>query len=613
MATEKKVVFSAQNNVSQTARQIYNEADAAAKKQSASLKEQNSLIAAQIKLLEKKAQLEAASGASSVKSMFKEANNMASGQGQQSARIAARQAESSLNQKTAEGAEIITILKAIHSEERKSNSTAEKTEKSSQKKAISSEEQYQAMRSLARQEVKENRSGVKGKIAAAEKDDYAGMDPRSAEKLMYQKQLMGDDKKSSGVFGQVFAGTLVAGIVQQIASTISNLSGAGNGDQAFNQLLGIVPVAGHPTAAIMERSREQQYQVQTKSLELSARTGRGTGIGIGKNPNTSLGYSTLESLGISSGLIGAAGNANGANQTGGAMLLNRGMGLPIDVLTQIVKDQRLVSKSSDVTKIVADVIKANPELRNDQTKSAEILGQTSQLINDIASKAEGVTNGSSIGIVGALRSVGGNLGNQNSGALMSQINGSLSNPGNDFQKSLNFGALNTLHPGKSYWQLREEQEKGLGAKGLIGARLRQMEAMGGGGENLIGQISTAFFGGQNVGTSRKIAEAYKKNPNMFDNYHGNSNEDLAKFVDDLNGKAKKNTSGQDVSKAIIDEGFLKGPIEGMTEILKQTKDSAERIGKEIIEAILNPKQTPEEKAKWESAAGRKELMSTHTK
>ncbi len=232
--------------------------------------------------------------------------------------------------------------------------------------------------------------------------------------------------------------------------------------------------------------------------------------------------------------------------------------------------------------IASDVLAANPELRRDQTKFAEILQQTSQLTNQLAGQSENVDPRKSAGIVGALRSIGGSFSDSNLGQQrMMSINNSLTSPGTDYQKSRAFGVLSGINPGASYFQLGEMQEKGIGQKGYLSGILKQFERESGGGENMM------MMSKQNLGlgnsTSRKLVEAYQKNPKIFDDFSG-TNEDLEKTLG-LSGRAESNTSKRDREKAEIDNAFSMSATAGTLKVASLTFESAVDEFKAIIGSL----------------------------
>lgn len=579
--SEKKVIFSGiDSGASSTAHKIYSGIIADAQKYTNTIKEQNSYIKEQIKALEKKADVEAANLRLATNSLIK-ANKLAPGLEQQNARINAKRSinESKIN--FDEDIKALELLRGIYNESRKQTTASEKAEKSQQKKSITSEEQYSAMKSLARQEVKENLSGVKSKIKLAEKNDYSGLDPRTAEKLMYQKQIVGEDKKSSSTFGAVFAGTLAAGIVQQVASAMSKIVGATSGEQAVNSLLGSIPILGGAIGGGADRTFQEQLAIQTKELELTGRTGKSI---KGLSNKSNIGFSTRESLSTTEGLITASGKSSGADSTSNALTLQRGLGLSPETISQILRDIRITRSSADIMQIVSDVLKANPELRKDQTKFSEILQQTSQLTSQLASQSENVDPRKNAGLVGALRSIGGSFADNVLGPQrMMSINSSLTSPGTEFQKARSFGVLSGQNPGMSYFQMLEAQEKGIGSKGYLGGTLKQLRRETGGGENFM--LSAMQNLNLPASTSRKLVAAFERNPKMFDSFSGGS-EDIEKVLG-LSKRAETVTSTRDKQKAEIDNAFAISAYTGDIKVASMTMKVGAGMFKGAVDSFSN--------------------------
>lgn len=578
MSSEKKIIFSAQDGVSQKAQQIYNNILSNAKKYSDSLKEQNGYINSQIKALEKKAKIEEKES----KRNFEEQSALYSAAKTTAEREKYAGRTSSIRKSMEENPAILELLKSIYQEEKKTSLAAEKAEKTQQRTRVSSEDQYKAVQSLARQEFRENRQGVIAKIKAAEKSGYEGMDPYTAQKLMFQKTLLGDDKKTGSTFGAVFAGTLAAGIATQIISALSKITNATSGEQGVNTLLGGIPLVGGLLGGASGRTFEEQLAIQTKELELGAKTGSNV---KGLSDKTNLGYSTRETLGMIESLISASGSSKGAGSAGNALTLQRGLGLSQDVITQIVKDLRTTRSSADIMQIASDVLAANPELRKDQTKFAEILQQTSQLTNQLASQTEKSDPRRNAGLVGALRSIGGSFADPVLGVQrMMSINQALTSPGTDYQKSRSFGVLSGANPGASYFQMLEAQEKGVGSKGYLGGLLKQLRRETGGGENFMLGVNQNL--GLGASTSRKLVEAFEKNPKMFDNLALGGKDGIEKVLG-ISGRAEAATSQRDKEKAEIDNAFSMSATAGTLKVASLTFEAAVDMFKETVVSINN--------------------------
>jgi hypothetical protein len=571
MSTDKKVVFSAQDNVSQKASQMYNNILANARKYTDTLKEQTNYINQQLKALEKKAQLEAKTGGGILQEqeqLFRSARSKGE-QDKYRSRI------DETKRGISESGAVVEALRGLLAEAKKQSSITEKAEKEQTKKIRQAQDQYQAKKSLWSQEVRYDKKGVKSRVSAAEKEGYDGMDPQQAEKLMYQKTLLGNGggEKEKGIFGQVFAGTLAAGIVQKIASAMGTIISAKSGEEGINSLLGSVPLIGGVLGSGSQKTFEEQYGIQTGMNKLRGMTGN---MGMKIGGNNELGYSTRENVEAAGGFISAAGNKGGYEKYGSqARTLERGLGLDTQTITQIVKDVRTSRSTADITQIASDIIRANPELRKDQTKFAEILNQTSQLTNQLASQTENVNQTQNAGVVGALRSIGGSfsdpvLGGKN----MMSINQALTSPGNDFQKARSLSVLSSIKPGASYFQTLEAQEKGLGQKGYLEGTLKQLEKETGGGENLMLAVQQNL--GLNYSTARKVVEARAKNPSMFTDFAGGPDDIVKKLG--LTDKAKELTSSRDKQSAEISDAYAISAAAGDMKIAALTfKAGAEMI------------------------------------
>lgn len=570
-STEKKVIFTGQDGgASQTAKRISESILADARKQTESLKQQNALINEQVKALERKARASAEFLARPVREgQFRNESERE--------RYGSRfeQAKKSFTEST----ELLSVLKDILASQKRQVYETEKAEKDRTKRFRSAEDRHQSLQSLARQELREDRPGVLSRVRKGERSNFAGMQPEQAEKLMYQRSLMGQDKQTQSVFLGTLAGNLAAGLIQQMFRALSSVASARSGEEGVVSLLGAIPVVGGTAATVAERARSEQYSVQTRQFGLRALTGRG----ITGSPNVGLGFSTAESFEMMRPLVEASGSGrNAGTMTNQAQFLQRGLGLSTATITQMVKDIRVSRSGADMVQIINDVLHSNPDLRRDQTKLSEVLSQSSQLTTQLASQTENLDLRKNIGIVGALRSIGGSFADPNLGvARMMSINQSLSAPTTDFQRARNFSALSSLSPGASYFQLLEMQEKGIGQQGFLPGVLNRLKRETGGGENFMLAASTNL--GLPASTTRKLVAAFERNPKMFDAFTGGTG-DLAKMLETRAGAL---VSERDVSKAKIDEAFSKSGAEGLLMTASETIKEASELLKAIPQAIGN--------------------------
>jgi hypothetical protein len=577
MSSEKKVIFSAQDNVSQKAKQIYSEILSGAKKYSDTLREQTGYINAQIKALEKKAKLESKQG----EKIFQEQGELYWTSKNPAEKERYAQNSKRIRSELTDSAAVLDFLKKIHEEAKKQTTASAKAE---------AEQRHEYQSSVERDKEQgfswvsggKGRS-TKGSDSPPESHDYKDREECCCNCCCCENEGGSGDgkgKKDKSVTGEVFLGTLLGNVVSQVIKSLSQLTGAQSGEEGVNTLLGGIPLVGGLLSGSSGRNFEEQLAIQTKELELGAKTG---GEIRGLTNKTNLGYSTRESLSMIEGLITSAGNRSGANQAGNALTMQRGLGLSQDVITQIVKDLRTTRSSADIMQIASDVLAANPELRKDQTKFAEILQQTSQLTNQLANQTENVDPRANAGIVGALRSIGGSFSNpEQAAARMMSINQSLTSPGTDYQKSRGFGVLSGINPGGSYFQMLEEQEKGIGSKGYLGGILKQLRRETGGGEQLMLGVNQNL--GLGASTSRKLVEAFEKNPEMFDKLAVGGKGDLEKVLG-ISGRAESATSQRDREKAETDNAFSISASAGMWKVSTLTFESAVSEFKTIVKSL----------------------------
>lgn len=564
MADEKKVIFTGVDNVTAKANQIYSGILAAAQKQTTTIKEQNNFISQQLKLLEQKQKLESKSNSDSLEDLKKRKEALPPGMERYRAEQAVRTKGQELGKKETEDSKIVALLKELVATQKKDTSIAEKIEretiKENQRKA-----KYEDLRG-ARTEARANPKLIRQRYAAAEAGGYEGMSASQVERLQYQNKVIGDDKTKSSTFKDMFLALMANDAVRNVSHAIVS---SPTGEQAINSLLGAIPFVGGLFGGASKRTFEEQVAVGIGNKRLGAMSGRD----IANGGNTALGFSSRESLGLQEGLMLAAGSSGklGAN-TGSAQSLMKGMGLSEQALVQIVKDVRTTRSDADMVGIVSRVLKVNPDLKDDQTKTAEILSNLSSATNTIASRTENLDQGKLIDVMGRLRSVGGTFADPSLGLRnVMNMDQSLSNPSSDFQRARSFSVLNQMNPGASYLQTMIMQEKGLGQQGFLSNMLKQLKRETGGGENFALSIMNNL--GLGAGTSNKLAQAFSKNPKLLDSFTGTMNED--KINEIISGKrAEEHTAKRDREAAEASEAFLKGGGAGVNNMINQTLNDA---------------------------------------
>jgi hypothetical protein len=194
------------------------------------------------------------------------------------------------------------------------------------------------------------------------------------------------------------------------------------------------------------------------------------------------------------------------------------------------------------------------------------------MINTIAQNTENVNAKQVNNVMGALRGIGGTFADPNLGLKnMNSINTALTNPSNDYQKARSFGVLASMNPGGSYFQTLEAQEQGISKKGYLSGVLKQLKSETGGGENFALSAMQNF--GLGAGTSRKLTEAYSKNPSMFSNFTGQMDDaSINKFLG--GGRSESLVTDREKDKTKAEEADRLGIAAGLIEKAGQSFTAA---------------------------------------
>jgi hypothetical protein len=606
MSDEKKIVFSADDKVSGKAKQIFTGILNDAQKYTTSIKEQNSFIQQQIKLLEKKAQAEKQAGEGILKRTQQTLSRTAPGLEQQQELSKYRAYQTQYKTESKNNEQILGVLKQLLNESKKENNTTERTEKEQER-----EDERKAKYELQRRwrvEAKSDKEAVRDRISKAEEEGYGTMDSVDIEKLHYQKNILGKEKPDESTFRTIVGAmmttaaisTVMGGVKQFIASPtgtqgLANItSGVGQGVMGMGIKSGNAYVAAAGgvidlLSSLLGGSVEARHALQPGYNRMGAKSGGNIGIG----GNVELGYTSLQAQQLQEGLLNAGGSAaNVETNTGQAQTLQRGLGLDQSVLIQAVMAARTIGSSTDLVSIVSKVLKYNPDLVKDQTKTQEILQGQLILTNQLAQQTEKVNQGQVAGVFGALRSVGGSF--LNNPELMARnaasINQSLANPTTDYQRARSFGVLSKMSPGSSYLQLLEAQEKGISQQGYLGSYAKQLLKETGGGDNFALSLKQNL-GLSSYSTAELFAKDFQAHPEKYTSFKG-SEADIAKMVGV--DRAKQYTPEQEQIKARTDEqaltgamGNLAGQFNKLTSVVQANTVSTNNLEKAISSKYEN--------------------------
>ena len=608
MSLDKKITFSGVDNFSSTfqkfnqeQKKVYSTLVEEARKQAGSSKDQLAFMQQYVRELEKAEKIE--KRRQDIQNKFEYQKSMRGAKNAEersniSSKYQANQAEGQIA--GLDFSELVNNLKTL-AEESKKQTKAQEDQRKTQG------EKEESRLSLWAQEVKDNKKGVEANIAAAKAGrigklfggkDFDNVSEEQKDKLRYQQQLLRSDPNQGGgkesIFGSILKAEAVKELFNTVKSTATSVSGAQDENFLVGKLagaitkvsgsllaagagavVGAIPFIGGAGSSItaggiagsailgdvvqgnVERNLEERKKRDIAGNQLISTTGKG-GFSASQ-----YGLATYQTAEIAKQVaISYGSSANLQQRTINSLAVEKAYGLDRGTINQQNQNARITGVDSikNIATVVATLQGRGEFKGGDYSKLSEILQQQSSFIQNQSKILERPNANAATGIMAAFRSIGGSFGDTRSGERISTINSALANPSNDFQKARNFGILNKLNPGASYFQLKEMQEKGLEQKGFLGETLKQLQReVGGDPENLM--IATQQRLGLSSSSTRKLVESFQKDPNIFNNMGIAGANKVAGIEDEI--KNKRNfTTAVEQSSAEIADAYASGALEG---------------------------------------------------
>lgn len=570
MAEDKKIQFSAQDNVSGTVSKIYSTITDKVKAMTASQREQNKLYEQEIKLLQQKQKLLEASSKSIVSDLQKQRDIAGPGLIKSQFNQEINKERATFTGQSKENVQVIKLLTDLVAATKRNTSLTEKTERETEKDN-NVRARYEDRR-LAKKEALANPKLIRSKFAQTQEEGYGNMSGEEIERLHYQRGVVGNQNDPS-TFRTIVGAVMTTAAIKDIMGGVKTMISSPTGTQGLTSIasgvgsgmMGMGIASGNPflagggalidlASSLFGGSTEAKYALRPGFNRMNARAGGGIGIG----GNTDLGYTSLQAQGLQEGLLGASGSSNNLDKlTNQAQVLQRGLDFSETTLMQIAKAMRVVGSSNDLISVTSQVLKANPDLIKNRVLLESIVQTQTALTSSIAQSTESANVGAIGGAIGGLRAAGGNFARNPDylATVANSINNSLTNPSNDFQKSRQLGVLSSMSPGASYFELLKMRERGTGQTGYLTNVMKQLQRETGGGENFALSAMQNF--GLQAGTAEKLTKLFERNPNAFSGFQGNISE---KTIQDLvsPANAAKYTPENEQIKARADEAALLG-------------------------------------------------------
>jgi hypothetical protein len=210
-------------------------------------------------------------------------------------------------------------------------------------------------------------------------------------------------------------------------------------------------------------------------------------------------------------------NSGTESETNKLMSTEIGFGLPTGYLSGLAKHQSFDTNKRETSGDVQNLIKimgASGQFRGgDFSRLAELLETSNQIAEDQSGYLEQINSDKNAGIMAGMSRLGGSFADQRMGARISTLQGALRTPDNDFKQADAYAVLRRQNPQKSFFELQEEQDKGLGAKGYMSGVMKDIAARGGSDDFKMQMVKSRF--GVSPSQARRMYEGYQKNPDVF--------------------------------------------------------------------------------------------------
>lgn len=478
------------------------------------------------------------------------------------------------------------------------------------------------VRSTSQQEIRQMRNGDESLVDAIQDDDdpTALLANRLASQQFVEEQARENDKKGKdqeSMFGSLmkaFAFEKVGAMFSQIPNAKNELdfvkpmlsiggmgAGAlvGSGFEALTA--GQIEYAsiganmgekvGEFFGEAFARSFKSREELMGSNYQLQALTGQGMQIdAFGKDGlgGTGLAKVTADLSAYGSDFKETAqlqfklaqAQANGRNLNGGAenmLAAQQGLGIGQDIFIQLVELLRSSrDQNRDVIKLIGGVASAgkNNVFANDRTFLAEFMQKNFTNTQKMLLQTQNeVASGTTFDILKRFNALGGpwEARDPRSGGLINTVQNSLANPGSDNVKALSFLALREQDPSMNFYQILEEQQKGLASPKYLKSMLAKVDSMGGNEEMKMYNVANLLGLGGNLAAARKL---YQNKDQLMSGQI--STEELlgsGEYSESgLRGLGKEQTGKYTSSTAEIENEFIKSAVSGITLVGDKMKD-----------------------------------------
>jgi hypothetical protein len=391
-----------------------------------------------------------------------------------------------------------------------------------------------------------------------------------------------DKKKKKG--GRRLVG---AGLASQSSGALLSATGFA----AFASIGGIIAKLIHEGGELEKTGGRMRGMTGIGYEDYDLKGGAEGYLGIGKSADYGvkradfMAYSTdlAQKRGYATAGYDASGrqfNSGLEGETNKLMSTEIGLGLSTGYLSGLGKHQSYDTNSRETSGDVQNLIKimgATGQFRGgDFSRLAELLETSNQIAEDQSGYLEQINSDKNAGVMAGISRLGGSFADQRMGARIQTLQGALRTPDNDFKQADAYAVLRRQNPSKSFFELQEEQDKGLGAKGYMSGVMKDITSRSGSDDYKMQMVKSRF--NLSPSQARRLYEGYNKNPDVFnfDQY-----TKAAKGADmDMVGRAKQVTPAIPIGLAKMDDVAAQAgdkTIKVLSEMAKYVEDKVPAI------------------------------------
>jgi len=468
------------------------------------------------------------------------------------------------------------------------------------------------LKETSRDQILEDKKGVSDTIQALEKRKAKGEDVTAEEQFIanYQKELLGADREAVKEEQQRFSGV-------GAAKQFNTIAGIGTGKNELTMLaagLTAIPLVGAGLAAITERIFDAGTRLQEARNLANAVTGGGAGgrENLQARDLSAIGYDEAVYFQFTKDLAQARQSAAydpreqavyGArveDASESLLATSRNYGIDLNTILTLAASQKFDTNRRDTFGDIQNQISLLRETGalgvngDDMSRLVSLLEIQNEMVSNQSAILEQVNTDINTKMIAAFQEIGGSFADSRAGQRIGALNRGITTPQGDFQEAFLYKALRDIFPGKDYFDLLIEQEKGLTSynqvtgETYIGEVLRQIMSSTSNELQQKLDIKTLF----NISASQteQLFTSFIKNPELFeenisrDIRAGKTKEQVLAEAAGLSrtGLAMKSTAVTEDIAAALGEGAIEMFDKGREAFLE---------GIDAIKEIIDPKKS----------------------